>query len=166
MALRLLGKMISHLKSSQWKSWEKYIFLSGPCSSSGCPVSCGRDMKPYTHLSDKIWAHEFHRLVFFGRNHNVQNLGRNTIFSAPASIRHLGASHFFLLLSLSVSRLSKFSCFIWKMNSLKRVLRNVLVYLSINNFTKPNVSFIINHFKEKKSYLNRSYQQFTISCHW
>lgn len=164
MELRLLGKMISHLKSSQWKSWEKYIFLSGPCSSSGCPVSCGRDMKPYTHLSDKIWAREFHRLVFFGRNHNVQNLGRNTIFSAPVSIPHLGASHFFCY-SLCLSNNSP--AFLWKISSLKRVLRNVLGYLSINNFTEPNVSFIINHFKEKKSYLNQpSHHQFTISCHW
>lgn len=59
----LTWKMISHLKSSQWKSWEKYIFLSGPWGS-GCTVKCGWDMKPYTHLSDKIWAFEFYRLMF------------------------------------------------------------------------------------------------------
>lgn len=58
----LTWKIISYLKSSQWKSWEKYIFLSGP-RGSGCTVKCGQDMKPDAHLSDKIWASGFYRLT-------------------------------------------------------------------------------------------------------
>lgn len=43
--------------------------------SSSCTVKCGQDMKPYTHLSDKIWAFDFYRLVFLEETVTCNNYG-------------------------------------------------------------------------------------------
>lgn len=80
-------KMISYFKSSQWKSWEKYIFLSGPC---GC------DMKPYPRLSDQIWPSS----VFSEEIIMCNNNGK-ILYFLSGSLSVISVSLLSLLVSLS-----------------------------------------------------------------
>lgn len=96
-------------------------------------------MKPYTHLSDKIWAFKFYRLVFSEEIMMCNNYGETFL------------PRFLSIISVFLT----FSAIFKKKKSVHKTwVNDSFICVSLHNFTYPNMSLIINHFKVDFQILN------------